>query len=104
VDNVLALFQKLAEIVHVLGDVYLRGAGIGTFCNAIVKDVKGHTLAQIVNVFLAVNGVVEADVGNLACFELLLCKIGCGAAAKYVIGHGGLLSRGVLQGKFTAAK
>ena len=86
-DHVQPLLQKAAEIIHIFGDVHLRGAGVSSIFDAVIEHVKGHALPQIVQVFLAIYKIVEADVLDIPLLKMLLAQVGGGAAAKNIIGH-----------------
>ena len=86
-DHVQPLLEKAGEMLHVLGDAHLRGAGVGSGRHFGVELVKGHGLAEVVEILHAVEGVVEADIADAARFKMLFAQIGGGAAAEN-IAHG----------------
>ena len=92
-DNVLALLAEGAEIIHILGDIDLRGLGHGPFGHAAVKLLGGHGGAQIVGIEHIVHHVVEADVFDVDAVKMLLAQIGGGAAAEDIISHGSVSFR-----------
>ena len=80
-QHVLARLQELLEVGLVLIGVHLGGLSRRAVLHGLVELIEGHGLAQIVAVQLAVQLVVEADVGNVARFKVLLAQVGRGAAA-----------------------
>ena len=86
-DQVQPLLQELAEIIHIFRDVHLGGAGVGPVFDAVIEHVKGYALPQIVQVFLAVYKIVEADVLDIPLLKMLLAQVGGGAAAENIICH-----------------
>ena len=87
-QNIKPLLQKGGKVGHVFVYVDLGGAGFRTVGHRLVEGVKGHGLAQIVAVGLAVQHIVEADIMNIAFAEMLFAQVGGGAAAQDVVCHG----------------
>ena len=86
-QDVLAALQNGGEQIQILGDVHLRGAGLGAVGHGLIEDGEGDRLAQIVGVGLAVQGEVEAGILNITGGKMLVSQVGCGAAGQCVRCH-----------------
>ena len=86
-DNIQPLLQKGRKIVHIFGDVHLGCTGVRASFYSGVKLVKGHASAQIVRIFHAVNGIMEANIMYVAALKMFLCQVGGGAAAQNIVTH-----------------
>ena len=86
-QDVPAALQNRGEQIQILGDVHLRGAGLGAVGHGLIEDGEGDGLAQIVGIGLAVQGEVEAGVLNITGGKMLVGQVGCGAAGQCVRCH-----------------
>ena len=86
-QDILAGSQKGLEILRKFRHVDLRGFGIRAVRHRLIKLLKGHTLAKIVQIFFPVQFIVETGVEDTAFRELFRRKIGSGAAAQNIFLH-----------------
>ena len=85
-QDILALLKEALKVAQELLRIHLGRARFRAVDHRLVELVKGHGLAEIVQVVLPVQLIVETDVVDVPPLEVLLGEIGCGTAAQN-IGH-----------------